>query len=377
MDEGEGMDELRLKYYGYLWELMKSIFTVLTLVIGLFVANTQNGEITGKMIDENGEGIPVGNVVIVDSKGVSLGRGTATDFDGNYIIKPLSPGKYNVQFSYIGYETQTKQAVVVEADKATIVDVKLKPDTDTAAWTLKWAVIPDTFKFKLWLEEKRVAIASNYTIAISPIQKNLPRGAKLDATLIRNKSNFIITIHSILRMKNFDWAMDGPFTGRINLGKLPIGNYKLYVIYNSDTATGSIKLRDESGSFYIKSNFASSDGIQKFVRIPSNTLWGYVLYDLSLDSTIVSKYFKLLKREGCKEKKLAPGNYHAFQIDKNRKFITRKTHGWNNEYGFILGYNNSFKKLRDLTRKFIHDTGDDRIDIIIKTDKGEGFNEVR
>ncbi|HLP22239.1 MAG TPA: carboxypeptidase regulatory-like domain-containing protein, partial [Chitinophagales bacterium] len=108
---------------------MKKLLTLLALVIGFYAAHAQNGEISGKVIDENGDGVPVANVVIVDNKGVPTGRGTQTDFDGNYSIKPLSPGKYNIQISYIGYGSQVQQGVVVNADKATFLDIKMKPSS--------------------------------------------------------------------------------------------------------------------------------------------------------------------------------------------------------------------------------------------------------
>ncbi len=112
---------------------MKKLFTLLSLVAGFFAAYAQNGEISGKVIDENGEGVPVANVVLVDNKGASTGRGTTTDFDGNYSIKPLNPGKYNLQVSYIGYGTQVQQGVVVSADKSTFIDIKLKPSSKELA----------------------------------------------------------------------------------------------------------------------------------------------------------------------------------------------------------------------------------------------------
>lgn len=106
---------------------MKKILTLLSLVATAFAAYAQNGEISGKVTDENGEGVPVANVVLVDGKGVSTGRGTTTDFDGNYSIKPLTPGKYNIQISYLGYATRIEQGVVVNADKTTWLNAQLKP----------------------------------------------------------------------------------------------------------------------------------------------------------------------------------------------------------------------------------------------------------
>lgn len=110
---------------------MKKLLTLLGFLITVFAANAQNGDISGKVTDENGEGVPFANVQIVDSKGAGTGRGSQTDFDGNYSIKPLTPGKYNLQFSYVGYAAQIVQGIVVNADKSTFIDAKLKPASQT------------------------------------------------------------------------------------------------------------------------------------------------------------------------------------------------------------------------------------------------------
>jgi len=108
---------------------MKKILTLLSFLAIVFAANAQNGDISGKVRDENGEGVPFANVVLVDGKGVPTGRGTSTDFDGNYSINPLTPGKYNLQVSYVGYAAQIIQGVVVNSEKSTFIDVKLKPSS--------------------------------------------------------------------------------------------------------------------------------------------------------------------------------------------------------------------------------------------------------
>jgi len=112
---------------------MKKLFTLIGLFLASIGVYAQSGEISGRILDENGEGIPFANVVIVDAKGVSTGRGTTTDLDGNYTLKPLTPGKYNLQFSYVGYATQIQQGVLAYADKAQFLDIKLKPSSNALA----------------------------------------------------------------------------------------------------------------------------------------------------------------------------------------------------------------------------------------------------
>lgn len=89
-----------------------------------FVLFAQSGEISGKVTDENGEAVPFANVAIV-ANGKPTGVGTTTDFDGFYSIKPLNPGKYDVQFSSIGYAPVMQQGVVVKNDKTTYLDQKI------------------------------------------------------------------------------------------------------------------------------------------------------------------------------------------------------------------------------------------------------------
>ena len=59
-------------------------------------AFAQNGEIKGRITDEKGEGMISATVVILDASGKSTGRGVASDFDGNYLLGQLSPGKYDI-----------------------------------------------------------------------------------------------------------------------------------------------------------------------------------------------------------------------------------------------------------------------------------------
>jgi len=86
------------------------------------------GEIKGKITDEKGEGLIGATVNILDPKGKSSGRGTTTDFDGNYVLGSLQPGKYDLKFSYVSYISAIKKGIVVSGDKATVLNIQLKPD---------------------------------------------------------------------------------------------------------------------------------------------------------------------------------------------------------------------------------------------------------
>lgn len=104
---------------------MKKIVTKLLLLVALLpylVFAGTTGKLTGKVTDKKtGEPLPFVNVVI---EGTSLGA--ATDLDGKYTILNVSPGKYNVKFQYVGYQTVVVQNVQISIDLTTTQDAALE-----------------------------------------------------------------------------------------------------------------------------------------------------------------------------------------------------------------------------------------------------------
>lgn len=106
----------------------RAIFSFLTVILFASQVAAQHGEIAGKVTDENGEGIPAANITLVDATGTPTGTKTTTDRDGNFSIRPLSPGKYNLQVSYNGYIPSTQQGIIVMADRPTWLTLHLQPN---------------------------------------------------------------------------------------------------------------------------------------------------------------------------------------------------------------------------------------------------------
>ena len=68
----------------------------------------QTGSIKGKVIDQiTKEPIPFANV-IAEMNG-TLVAGDQTDFDGNFHIKPLNPGEYDVKATIVGGRTASQR----------------------------------------------------------------------------------------------------------------------------------------------------------------------------------------------------------------------------------------------------------------------------
>jgi TonB-linked SusC/RagA family outer membrane protein len=97
---------------------MKKTFTLLILLIIAISAFTQNRQISGKVTDASGLGLPGVSIVIAGTT-----NGTTTDLDGNY---KLNVSEGILRFSYIGFVTQdikiTNQSVI---DVVLLEDAKL------------------------------------------------------------------------------------------------------------------------------------------------------------------------------------------------------------------------------------------------------------
>lgn len=100
---------------------MKLLLSILILTFFTLYAQ-ETGNISGRITDKaNKEGLPGVNIVL---KGTYYGA--ATDFDGNFRIKNINPGTYNIEVSLIGYKTVKFGAINVERAKTTELNVELE-----------------------------------------------------------------------------------------------------------------------------------------------------------------------------------------------------------------------------------------------------------
>jgi len=99
----------------------KFLSLIFILFFTVTIGFSQSGEIQGRVTDaDSGEGIPFANVTTTVAGALT---GAQTDFDGYYSIKPIAPGTYDVKVSYIGYQANITQGVIVNADKITFLDI--------------------------------------------------------------------------------------------------------------------------------------------------------------------------------------------------------------------------------------------------------------
>ncbi len=105
--------------------LRSFLVVVCLLSTGIIFAQTGVGTLKGTVKDKaTGEPLPFANVVVMS--GDNQVGGSATDFDGKYTIKPLSPGKYDVKVVFVGYNPSVISGVIVQGDKISFQDINLE-----------------------------------------------------------------------------------------------------------------------------------------------------------------------------------------------------------------------------------------------------------
>jgi hypothetical protein len=100
---------------------------LLALVAGWSTAQSNFGEIRGKVVDAKTKKPLDYMNILVTKDGINKG-GSMTDENGNYYIKALEPGTYNVIAKYVDYKNYEEQGVSVRANNITYVNIEMSKD---------------------------------------------------------------------------------------------------------------------------------------------------------------------------------------------------------------------------------------------------------
>lgn len=105
----------------YTLVMFKKITLTTTLIYFFSLSMAQTGKIVGKMIDaKTGETLPGATVLVEGTT-----KGASADFDGNFSLSNLQPGKYTIVASYITYDNKKFVDVVVKANDVTELNIGL------------------------------------------------------------------------------------------------------------------------------------------------------------------------------------------------------------------------------------------------------------
>ena len=108
---------------------MTNILRYLVLVVFIGLSGSAFAqEIAGKVVDEKKEPL-INATVMVYSGGIQKG-GVVTDYDGNFVVKPLDPGYYDVLVRYNGYDSFMVTKVIVSPGQRTTQNFSMTRHTN-------------------------------------------------------------------------------------------------------------------------------------------------------------------------------------------------------------------------------------------------------
>ncbi len=106
-----------MKYY---------LFIVSLLFANLSFAQNNKQNIRGTVIDKFSQSPIIGaSVQIINN---AINKGTQTDVNGHYVLVGLTPSRYEVKISFVGYKDVLIPNVVVTSGKEVILDVTMEED---------------------------------------------------------------------------------------------------------------------------------------------------------------------------------------------------------------------------------------------------------
>jgi hypothetical protein len=104
--------------------LKASIVVILTIIA--ISTHAQKGNISGKIVDPKTGEFLIGVAAMVQNSNPPIGA--VTDIDGNFLIKNIDAGTYNLVFKYLGYASKTIKGVKVNAGQVTTLNISLEEE---------------------------------------------------------------------------------------------------------------------------------------------------------------------------------------------------------------------------------------------------------
>ena len=274
---------------------MKKIFSLFSLIlISSATLFAQNGELQGRVIDSGSktkEGVTAATVVLFRN-GTQV-TGTVADFDGNYIIKPIVPGSYDLKITAVGFIDMTINKIEVHADQITFKDIIMQP---SGAFNLKEIIVTDKPPLVAKDNTQQGGNMSKEEIQQSAITRSNPNNiAAKTAGVYQKDDNAGLNIAGV-RDYSQKYYVDGiPMRGAINLPSSSIE--QLTII------TGGVPARygDATGGIINITTRGPSNKYHGGIEASNSYFldpYGYKLLSLNLSGPIYTKYKKSRNQPG-------------------------------------------------------------------------------
>ena len=169
----------------------------------------QNGFISGKVVDQTTGEELIGVAILV--KGVT--KGTSTDIDGTYKLE-LPAGTYDLQVSYISYQTKLIPGVIVKPKEITTLNITLQTSEKELSEVVIEATVDKETSSALVLEQKNSVVLFD-GVSAEQIRKTPDRNT---ADVLRRVSGATIQDNSFVIVRGLPDRYNAEF---INGSPLP------------------------------------------------------------------------------------------------------------------------------------------------------------
>ncbi|MBI1226934.1 MAG: TonB-dependent receptor [Bacteroidetes bacterium] len=134
----------------------KFIFSALIFMMLASILQAQTGKVYGIITDETNNETLIGASVLV----VETGSGTVSDLDGSYDLK-LEPGKYTLEISFTGYQTQKVTDLEIKGGENIKMDFIMGSGTETLVEVVVTAAAKrNSYANLMLLQQKSVAVVT-------------------------------------------------------------------------------------------------------------------------------------------------------------------------------------------------------------------------
>lgn len=118
---------------------IKTTLAFLALIISGTAAAQSSGIIKGSILDERGISMPYVPVALMQDS--TIIASTLTDENGEYTMKQITPGNYNIKSIFTGYDIKLIKGVSINPNQTRYVNIRMAP----AATILGIVVIEEKF----------------------------------------------------------------------------------------------------------------------------------------------------------------------------------------------------------------------------------------
>jgi outer membrane receptor protein involved in Fe transport len=124
---------------------------------------SQGCKLVGVIIDDStGSPLPYGNVIITSPSDSSIFLGAVANSNGSFVIDKISPGKYNVAISFIGYQTVKLDNLIIQKGIIDIGEIRMNIFTENLEAVTIRAIAPPVSYFV----DRKVIDANSFPEAI-------------------------------------------------------------------------------------------------------------------------------------------------------------------------------------------------------------------